>query len=173
MFSSGGGCDNAIAACCCATWGSSESCCQSSLQSMNFMHSSHNSSAYIRRLGAAQQPLNSTHPSVSADAVAAHHIQVADTPHDKKFERQIHMQGRTLLHQMKDKSLRYTLTEDQISAAVQKMKPAIAQGYNDILVVLQKNLCPTVNTWLSKFFSRITATRSIPNIWRKAKGDSC
>jgi len=34
------------------------------------------------------QPPKSTHPSVSAKAVAAHLIQVAKAPHDKKFERQ-------------------------------------------------------------------------------------
>ena len=28
---------------------------------------------------------------------------------------------------------------------------------------------PTAHTWLSKFFSRIMATHSIPKIWRKAK----
>ena len=33
MFSAGGGCDHAIAARCCASGASSESCCQSSLQS--------------------------------------------------------------------------------------------------------------------------------------------
>ena len=48
-------------------------------------------------LGAAQQPPKSTYPSVSANAIAAHLIQVAKAPHDKKFERQVRMQGRTLL----------------------------------------------------------------------------
>ena len=32
-----------------------------------------------------------------------------------------------------------------------------------------KNLGPKARTWLSKFFSRIMATHSIPKIWRKAK----
>ena len=63
---------------------------------MNFTHSSRKSLALIRRLGVAQQPPKSTHPSVSANAVAAHLIQVAKAPHDKKFERQVRMQGRTL-----------------------------------------------------------------------------
>ena len=64
---------------------------------INFTHSSRKSWALIRRLGAAEQPSKSTHPSISANAVAAHLIQVAKAPHDKKFERQVRMQGRTLL----------------------------------------------------------------------------
>ena len=67
---------------------------------MNFMHSSQKSWALICRLGAAQQPPKSTHASVSANAIAAHLIQVAKAPHDKKFERQVRMQGRSLLQQM-------------------------------------------------------------------------
>jgi len=64
---------------------------------INFTHSSWKCWALICRLDAAQQPPNSTHPSVSTNAVAAHLIQVAKAPHDKKFERQVHMQGRTIL----------------------------------------------------------------------------
>jgi len=67
------------------------------MSKMNFTHSNRKSWALIRRLGAAQQPLKSTHPSVSANAVSAHLIQVAKAPHDKKFERQVRMHGRTLL----------------------------------------------------------------------------
>jgi len=40
--------------------------------------------ALIRRLDDAQQPPKSTHPSVSTNAAAAHLIQVAKAPHDKK-----------------------------------------------------------------------------------------
>ena len=46
---------------------------------MNFTHSSQKSLALICRLGAAQQPPKSTHPSVSA--IAVHLIQVAKAPH--------------------------------------------------------------------------------------------
>jgi len=91
---------------------------------MNFTHSSRKSWALIRRLGAAQQPAKSTHPSASANAVAAHLIQVLKAPHDNKFERQVRMQGRTLLQQISDKSLPHPFTEEEISAALQKMKPA-------------------------------------------------
>jgi len=71
---------------------------------MNFTHSSRKSWALIRRLGAAQQPPKSAHPSVSPSAVATHFIQVAKAPHDKKFKCRVRMQGRTLLQQMSDKS---------------------------------------------------------------------
>ena len=90
---------------------------------MNFTHSSRKSWALLRRLGAAQQPPKSTHPSVSANAVAAHLIQVAKAPHDKKFERQVRMEGRTLQDKT-DKSLPHPFTEEEISAALQKTKPA-------------------------------------------------
>jgi len=71
--------------------------CHASLHTLKFTHSSRKSWALIRRLGAAQQPPKTTHPSVSANAAAAHLIQVAKAPHDKKFERQVHMLGRNLL----------------------------------------------------------------------------
>jgi len=54
---------------------------------MNFTHSNRKSWALIRRLDAAEQPPKSTHPSISENAVAAHLIQIAKAPHDKKFER--------------------------------------------------------------------------------------
>ena len=80
--------------------------------------------ALIRRLRAAQQPPKSTHPSVSTNAVATHLIRVAKAPHDEKFERQVRMQGRTLLQQMSDKSLPHPFTEEEISTALQKTKPS-------------------------------------------------
>jgi len=76
----------------------------------------------------------SQHSSVSANAVAAHFIQVAKATHDKKFERQVRMQGRTLLQQMSDNSLPHLFTEEEISAALQKTKPATAPGYDNIHV---------------------------------------
>jgi len=54
-------------------------------------------------------------------------------------------------------------------AALQKMKPGTAPGYDKIHMKFLKNLGPKARTWLSKFFSRIMATHSIPKIWRKAK----
>jgi len=52
---------------------------------------------------------------------------------DKNFERQVHMQGRTLLQQMSDKSLPHPFTEE-ISSALQKTKPETAPGYDNIHV---------------------------------------
>jgi len=74
------------------------------------------------------------------------------------------MQGRTLLQQMSDKNLPHPLTEEEISAALQNTKPATAPGYDNIHVEFLKNLHPKVRTWLSKFFSRVMATYSIPKI---------
>ena len=102
-------------------------------------------------------------------AVAAHLIQVAKAPHDKKFERQVRMQGTTLLQQMSHKSHPHPFTEEEISAAIQKTKPATAPNYDNIHVEFLKNLGPKARTWLSIFFSRIIATHFIQKIWRKAK----
>jgi len=79
------------------------------------------------------------------------------------------MQGRNLIQQMSDKSLPHQFTEEEISTALQKTKPATAPGYNNIHVEFLKNLGPIARTWLSKFFSRMMATHSILKIWRKAK----
>jgi len=62
-----------------------------------------------------------------------------------------------------DKSLSH------LSTALQKTKPATAAGYDNIHVEFLKNLGPKARSWLSKFFSRIMATHSIPKIWRKAR----
>ena len=135
---------------------------------MNFTHSSRKSWALIRRLGAAQQPSKSTYPSVRANAVAAHLNHVFKAPHNKKFERQVRIQGRTLLKQMSDKSFPHLFTEEEILAALKKTKPATAPGYDNIHVEVPMNLGPKARTWLSKFFSRMMATHSVPKIWRKA-----
>jgi len=79
------------------------------------------------------------------------------------------MQGRTLREQMSDKSLPHPFTEEEISTALQKTKPATAPGYDNIHVEFLKNIGLKARTWLSKFFSSIMATHSIPKIWRKAK----
>ena len=91
---------------------------------------------------------------------------ISKAPHDKKFERQVCLQGGTLLQQMSDKSLLHPFTEE---AAMQKRKPETVPGYDNIQVESLMNLGPTAHTWLSKFFSRIMATHSIPKIWGKAK----
>jgi len=78
--------------------------------------------------------------SVSANAVAAHLIQVAKALHDKKFERQVCMQGRTLLQQMSDKSLLHPFTEEEILGALQKTKPATTPGYDNIHVEFLKKI---------------------------------
>ena len=104
--------------------------------------------------------LLNNHTPVSANAVAAHLIQVAKAPHDK-FERQVRMQGRTLLQKMSDKSLPHLFTEEEISAALQKTKPATAPGYDNIYVEFLKSLSPKLAPGCPNFFSRIVATHSI------------
>jgi len=59
--------------------------------------------------------------------------------------------------------LPHPFTEEEISAALQKTKPATAPGYDIIHVEFLKNLGPTAHTCLSKFFSRIMATVHIPS----------
>jgi len=119
---------------------------------MNFTYSSRKSWALIHRFGAAQQPPKSTNSSVSANAVATRVIQVAKAPHDKTFERQVRMQGRTLLQQMSDKSLPHPFTQEEISAALQNTKPATAPGYDDFHVEFLKNLVPKLAPGCPNFY---------------------
>ena len=60
-------------------------------------------------------------------------------------------------------------TEEEISTALQKTKPATVPGYDNIHIEFLKNLGPKGRNWLSEFFSRIMATHYIPKIWKKAK----
>jgi len=80
---------------------------------------------------AAQKPPKSAHPPVSANVIAARLIQIAKAP-CKKFERPIHTQWRSLLQQATDKSLPNAFTLEEISAAMQKAKPATAPSYDQI-----------------------------------------
>jgi len=47
---------------------------------------------------------------------------------------------------MSDKSLPHPFTEEEISAALQKMKPVTAPGYDNIHVEFLKNLGPKAHT---------------------------
>jgi len=69
---------------------------------------------------------------------------------------------------MSDKSLPHPFTEEEISAALQKTKPATAPGYDNIHVEYLKNLAPKLASGCPNS-SPVTATHSIPKIWRKAK----
>ena len=71
---------------------------------------------------------------------------------------------------MSDKSLPHPFTEAEISAALQKTKPATAPSYDNIHVKFLKNLGPKARTWLSKFFSHGYPFH--PEDLQKGQGDS-
>jgi len=102
----------------------------------------------IRQLGAAQKPPKSVHPPDSANAVAAHLIQVAMAARNKKFECLICIQGQSILQQATDNRLPNPFTPEEISAAMQKAKPT-ASGYDQIHIEVLKNLGPKAHVWLS------------------------
>jgi len=56
------------------------------------------------------------------------------------------MQGRILLQQMSDKSLPHPFTEEEISTALQKTKPATAPGNDNVHVEFLKKLGPKTRT---------------------------
>jgi len=98
-------------------------CWEELTSKMNFMHSNRKSWAVIRQLGAAQQPPKSTHPSVSANAVAAHLIssRLLKASHDKKFERHCRFVCRAELFCSRcQTSLPHPFTEEEISTALQE-----------------------------------------------------
>jgi len=137
--------------------------------SMDFCRSSRKGWGLIRRLGAAQRPPKSSHAPVRANAVAAHLLQVAKAPSNKRFERRVRDQWRQSMRHSPDKSLPPPFTVSEIHDAIQRMKSGTAPGYDNIHPELLKNLGPKSQLWLSKFMTKIIASNSIPRIWRKAK----
>ena len=142
---------------------------EESTSEMDFTRSSRKSWALIRRLGAAQRPPRMNHPPVKANAVAAHLIQVAKAPRDKKFERRVRDQWRGFCRQAPDKSLPPDFTTADIDSALRRVKTGTAPGYDNIHPEFLVHLGPKARTWLSKFFSKVTKDNNIPKAWRKAK----
>ena len=62
---------------------------------------------------------------------------------------------------MSDKSLPHPFTEEEISAALQKTKPATAPGYDNIHVEYLKNLAPKLASGCPN--SSLEAWLSIPS----------
>jgi len=60
---------------------------------MDMTHSSRKAWALIQRFGAAERPPRKSGTPVRANAVAAHLIQVAQAPPDKKFEHKVQISG--------------------------------------------------------------------------------
>ena len=136
---------------------------------MDFTRSSRRSWALIRRLGAAQNPPKKNHPPVRANAVAAHLIQVAKTPGDKKFEHRARDERRQFLRHTPDKSSPPPFTTSEIDSALKMVKTGTAPGYDNIHPEFLTHLGPRARTWMSVFFSRIVKDNRIPKIWRSAK----
>ena len=144
-------------------------CWEESTSKMDSSHSSRKSWALIRRLGAAQQPPKKNHPPVRANAVAAHLIQVAKAPGDKKFERRVRDQRRQFLRQTSDRSSPPPFTTSDIDSALTLVKNGTAPGYDNIHPEFLTHLGPRARGWMSSFFTRVVVQYQIPKIWRKAK----
>ena len=142
---------------------------EESTSQMDSSRSSRKSWALIRRLGAAQQPPKKNHPPVRANAVAAHLIQVAKAPTDKKFERKTRAERRKFLRRAPDKSSPPPFTTSDMDSVLKLVKAGTAPGYDNIIPEFLTHLGPRARTWMSAFFSRIIVENQIPKIWRKAK----
>lgn len=142
---------------------------EESTSKMDSSRSSRKSWALIRRLGAAQQPPKKNHPPVRANAVAAHLIQVAKAPSDKKFERRVRDQRRQFLRQTSDRSSPPPFTTSDIDSALKMVKNGTAPGYDNIHPEFLTHLGPRARSWMSSFFTRVVVQNEIPKIWRKAK----
>ena len=142
---------------------------EESISHMDSTRSSRKSWALIRRLGAAQNPPKKNHPPVRANAVAAHLIQVAKAPSDKKFENRARDQRRQFLHKAPDKTSPPPFTTSDIDSALNKVKTGTAPGYDNIHPEFLTHLGPRARTWIALFSTRIIKDNRIPNIWRRAK----
>lgn len=142
---------------------------EESTSKMDFRKSSRKSWSLIRRLGAAQRPPKKNHPPVKANAVAAHLVQVAKAPANKKFERKVRDEWRQCMRHSPDKSPATAFSTSEIDSALLLVKSGTAPGYDNIHPEFLTHLGPLARTWLSVFFSRITTEHKIPKIWRKAK----
>ena len=98
---------------------------------MNFTNSSRKSWALIRRLGAAQQPPKSSHPSVSANAVAAYFIQVAKAPHDRSSNARFVCRAELFCSRYQTRVF-----------LIHSRKPATAPSYDNIHSEFLKNWAP-------------------------------
>jgi hypothetical protein len=99
---------------------------------MDFSRSSRKSWALTRRLGAAQNPPKKNHPPARENAVAAHLIQVAKTPGDKKFEHRARDPRRQFLRHAPDTTSPSPFTTSEIDSALKLVKTGTAPWYDNI-----------------------------------------
>jgi hypothetical protein len=142
---------------------------EESTTKLDLRRSSRKSWALIRRLGAAQRPPKKNHPPVTANAVAAHLVQVAKADCDKKFEHKARDEWRQSMRHCPDKSPAVAFSACEIDSALEFVKTGTAPGYDNIHPEFLTHLGPLARQWLAAFFTRISREYKIPKIWRKAK----
>ena len=104
-----------------------------------------------------------------ANAVAAHLVKVPKAPSNKKFERRVRDQWRSLRWQAPDKNLPPDFSTAELDNAMRTVKAGTAPGYNNIHPEFLLHLGFRACCWLYRFFCRIPKEDNIPKIWRKAK----
>ena len=109
--------------------------------------------------------------SHTANAVAAHLVQVAKAPSNNKFERHIRDQRRQFLHHAPDKSSLPAFTTSDIDCALKLVKSGTAPGDDNIHPEFLTHLGSRACTWMSHFFTRDNRGKSDPQNLEKCKGD--
>ena len=142
---------------------------EESTSQLNFTHSSRKSWSLIRRLGAAQHPVQVSRPPVSANAVASHLVRVAKAPKVQKHEKSVRDGWRQFLRNSSGSALPPAFTAEELFTALRAVKLGTAPGYDNMHPEFLKHLGPKGLAWLAVFFTRVVNEKRLPKAWRRAK----
>jgi len=142
---------------------------EESTSQLNFTHSSRKSWFLIRRLGAAQRPVQVSRPPVSANAVASHLVRVGKTPKVQKHEMSVRDGWRQFLRSSSDSALPPAFTAEELFTALKAVKLGTAPGYDNMHPEFFTHLGPKGLAWLAVFFTRVFNEKWLPKAWRREK----
>ncbi|KAL4092463.1 hypothetical protein QTP88_026964 [Uroleucon formosanum] len=138
------------------------------MQDLDFTHSSRESWALLRKLGAAQ-PAHKEN-CVRANAVSSALFKVSNIKPSKKEKIKIKKLYKEEFDKAEEKSeMSRDVKLDEIDLALKNIKNRKAAGEDGILPEFIKNLGPKGRTWLTKLSTSVLNTCKIPNEWHKSK----
>lgn len=139
------------------------------VQSLDFKHSSRRAWKLLRRLGgASEQP--GLKPNVTANTIANHIVETSRSTCDKQHTSAIKRELTSLKAQCPNESQfssAFTLTE--LNAALKQTKQGKAPGFDNIHPEFLTSLGNGAKEWLTRFFSNILDSGSLPKELKKTK----